>query len=300
MNVSRTVRILIAAMILMIGGLVHAQDSSRQGWQRSLIMDLTVTQTAYSDSWSGGEAGSFNWVGNINGWAERQLSPKFNFRSILKISFGQTFTQDAETKNWSKPAKSTDLIDWENLARFTLGGYVDPFAALRIETQFQDASVSRKKRSLSPFKLTESVGLAHEFYKKEKDQLLTRLGFAVRQTFTKTITDSLTFETVNRTATDGGLESVTDAAITISPNLKYTGKLTLYKAFFFSNKDDLAGTPAADDWKAVDINWENIINASITKIISVNLYAQLLYDKEISSKGRFKETLGLGFVFKLI
>lgn len=300
MNISKTLRILISATVLIIGGLVNAQDSTQSGWQQSLIVDMTATQTAYSDSWSGGEAGSFNWVGNINGSAEKQFSPKFNFRSILKVSFGQTFTQDPETKNWSKPAKSTDLIDWENLARFTLGGYVDPFAALRVETQFQDASVPRKKRSLTPFKLTESAGLSHEFYKKEKDQLLTRFGLALRQTFTKDIVDSVTFKTVSKTATDGGLESVTDAAITISPNLKYTGKLTLYKAFFFSKKDDVAGTPAENDWKAVDINWENIINASITKIISVNIYAQLLYDKEISSKGRFKETLGLGFVFKLI
>lgn len=261
---------------------------------------MTATQTAYSDSWAGGEAGSFNWVGNMNGSAEKQFSSKFNFRSILKISFGQTYTQDAETKNWSKPVKSTDLIDWENLARFTLGKYVDPYAAIRVETQFQNAAMPQKKRYLTPFKLTESAGLSHEFYKQDKDQLLTRLGLAVRQIFTKDIIDSATFETISRTATDGGLESVTDAAFTIGPNLKYTGKLTLYKAFFFSGKADVAGTAAEDDWQAVDINWENIINASITKIISVNFYAQLLYDKEISRKGRFKETLGLGFVFKLI
>ncbi|MCP4686097.1 MAG: hypothetical protein GY867_11730, partial [bacterium] len=78
------------------------------------------------------------------------------------------------------------------------------------------------------------------------------------------------------------------------------GKLTLFKALFFSEKDAVAGTVAEDYWKAVDVNFENIVNASITKIISVNFYLQLLYDKEVSVKGRLKETLGIGFVFKLV
>ena len=94
--------------------MANAQDSTTNGWTKFLVFDLTATQTAYSDSWTGGEAGSINWVSNLNGSAEKQLSPKLNFKSTLKMSFGQTHSQDQETKNWSKPTKSTDLIDWEN------------------------------------------------------------------------------------------------------------------------------------------------------------------------------------------
>ncbi len=106
--------------------------------------------------------------------------------------------------------------------------------------------------------------------------------------------------TEDSTLTDGGIESVTDVSLTLNHQMQYTGKLTLYKAFFFSGKDEVKGTPFEDDWKAVDINWENIIAASLSKIITVNFYTQLLYDKEVSKKGRFKETLGIGFVFKMI
>ena len=102
------------------------------------------------------------------------------------------------------------------------------------------------------------------------------------------------------TDTDGGLESVTDVSLTLSERLHYTGKLTLFKALFYSKKDDVKGTPYEDDWKAVDVAWENIIDASITKIITVRLYTQFLYDKQVSRKGRLKETLGIGFVFNLI
>ncbi len=283
-------------------------DSSHTCWRKSLIIDATTTQTSYSDSWVGGEAGSVNWVSNLNSSAEKQLKEWFDLRSTLKLSFGQTITQDAETKNWSKPKKSTDLIDWENVGRFTLHKFVDPYAAFRLETQFVDASVEAKKRFFSPLRLTESVGVARKFYERDKDFFTSRLGMALRQTFKSvpfylpdpTDTTQMIWRTHDSTLTDFGLESVTDVVLTLSDRLSYTGKLTLYKALSFSDKNLVKGTPYEDDWKAIDANWENIISASISKIITVNFYTQLLYDKEVSKKGRFKETLGIGFVFKMI
>jgi hypothetical protein len=147
-----------------------ADDSTVTGWKNSLIVDITATQTAYSNSWEGGEAGAASWVGNLNGKAEKQFSPKFDFTTTLKLSFGQTLTQDSE-KNWSKPKKSTDLIDWENVGRFTMHGYVEPFVAFRLESQFLNASVEAKKRYLTPLKLTESAGISRMFYEKEESQI---------------------------------------------------------------------------------------------------------------------------------
>ena len=290
---------ILTALALAPVALANA-DSSHTGWKKSLIIDATTTQTSYSDSWVGGEAGSVNWVSNLNSSAEKQLKEWFDFRSTLKLSFGQTITQDAETKNWSKPRKSTDLIDWENVGRFTLHKFVDPYAAFRLETQFVDASVDAKKRFFSPLRLTESAGVARKFYERENDHVTSRLGLALRQTMKSVIIDSLALTVEDSTLTDGGLESVTDVVLALSEKLHYTGKLTVYKAFIFSEKDKGKGTPFEDDWKAIDVNWENIISASISKIITVNFYTQLLYDKEVSKKGRFKETLGIGFVFKMI
>jgi len=292
---------LMSLAVFLTGATVFAADSTYVGWKKSVVVDITTTQTSYSDSWVGGEAGSVSWVGNLNGSAERQLSESFNLKSTLKLSFGQTLTQDADTKHWSKPKKSTDLIDWENVGRFTLHKLVDPYVAFRLESQFLNASFEPKKRYLTPIKLTESAGVARVFLEKENNQITSRFGLALRQIFKReVIIDSVALTTEDSTLTDGGLESVTDVTYQLSDKLKYTGKLTLYKAFFFSKSDEVKGTPYEDDWKAVDINWENIISASITKIITVNLYTQLLYDKEVSKKGRFKETLGIGFVFRMI
>ena len=291
--------LLVAAMLSFPTITLADVDSTIVGWRVNLVADLTTTQTAYSDSWVGGEVGSFNWVSNLNGNAERNFGPWFNFSSTLRLSFGQTISQDT-AKHWSKPRKSTDLIDWENLGRFLLDKYIDPYVGFRLESQFLDARVPEKPRYLTPLTLTESGGISRMFYKKEDDQVLSRVGLALRQTFKKVIIDSTTLATTDSTLTDGGMEWVTDARLTLRQNLIYTSKLSFYKAFFFSQKDKIKETPYADDWKAVDVNWENFVNASITKIITVNFYWQLLYDKQVSHKGRIKETLGLGFTFKLI
>ncbi|TET93911.1 MAG: DUF3078 domain-containing protein [Candidatus Zixiibacteriota bacterium] len=299
MSLLKTVGAMVCAIVLFATS-SFAADESKPAWKKSLMVDITTTQTSYSDSWVGGEAGSVNWVGNLNGSAEKQLKEWFNFKSTLKLSFGQTMTQGADSvKHWSKPKKSTDLIDWENVGRFTLQKSVDPFAAFRLESQFLDASVEAKKRFFTPIKLTESVGIARQFYAQEKDEVISRLGLALRQIMKNTIVDEQ-LNTEDSTLIDGGIESVTDVTLTFNERLRYTGKLTLYKALYFSNKDEVKGTEFEDDWKAIDVNWENIISASLSKIVTVNLYAQLLYDKEVSRKGRFKETLAIGFVFKML
>ncbi len=297
----------ILTVALLAGATSQAADTTATEWQRSMVIDITTTQTGYSDSWVGGEAGSFNWVGNINSSAQKQFSPKFNLKSSLKVSFGQTKTQSAETKEWSPAVKSTDLIDFENVGELTLGGFVDPYFAFRVESQFYDGTVESMKQYFSPMKLTESAGILKHIWKKDKQFLTSRLGLGLRQIMKKSavqVDTNLTFEAYyevfDTTLTDGGMESVTDAVFKLSERMTFTGKLTLYKAFFFSKSDDFKGLESEDYWKAIDVNWENIISAQVSKIITVNLYTQLLYDKEISKKGRFKETIAVGFVFKLI
>ncbi|RKX19943.1 MAG: hypothetical protein DRP35_06895, partial [Candidatus Zixiibacteriota bacterium] len=226
------------ALLSFVPNIFAQEKTDTTGWKTPVIIDFTTTQTAYSDSWSGGEAGSVNWTSNLNAIAEKQMSQKFHFKSTLKMSFGQTITQDS-TKEWSDPKKSTDLIDWENVGRFTLNTFVDPYTAFRVETQFYDGSVIAKKRYLSPILTTESVGFAKKVYNKNDKEIITRLGFALRQLKKTVILDSLLLTTTDSTLTDGGLESVSDATFKFNKKLSYTGKLTLYKAFFFSKSDEV-------------------------------------------------------------
>ena len=268
-------------------------------WKKSVDLSLTATQSSYSDNWTGGEAGNLSWVALANSVFEKKFSEIINSKTTAKFSFGQTHSQDQETKKWAKPTKSTDLVDVETLTRFTLKMWVDPYLAFRFESQFLDASVPKVKRYINPKKLTESGGVSRMFYKTEKDEILTRLGLALRQIITEEVVDTVMEKTETNSTSDGGIESVSDVRLTLSDKISYTSKLSLYKALFFSESDKFKGTPKEDYWKEVDVNWENSVSVSITKYVVVSLYTQLLYDKQISKKGRFKENLSLGVTYRL-
>lgn len=115
------------------------QAAPANPWATTIEASLMTTQNAYSDSWSGGEMGSVSWAANLAASAQRQHSAKVNHRNTAKLAFGQTLSQEEGTKRWRVPSKSTDLIDLESMLRLTLGLAVDPFASLRLESQFRDA-----------------------------------------------------------------------------------------------------------------------------------------------------------------
>ncbi len=288
-------------LITAVSGMAETVDST--GWQKTFDMNFNVTQNNYSDNWSGGEAGNVSWVATANGLFERQFSPRLNSRNTIKLAFGQTHTQDKDTKQWARPEKSTDKIDLESLLRMTLNYYIDPYAAVRFESQFLDASVEQKKRYVNPVLLTFSAGAARTIWSRpEKDQLISRFGLAVRENIMRDVTfdtAGVVLGTETNTVTDGGLEWVTDFNIVVNERVGIISKLSTFKALFNSSKDDLKGTPQEDYWKAVDVNFENTVSVAVAKYLQVQLYTQLLYDKEIDLAGRFKETLSLGLTYKM-
>jgi hypothetical protein len=296
---------IIPAVLLIMSSILNAQETKSdtagavKGWKKSLNAGLNLTQSSFSDNWVGGDAGNLSWVAQVNGTFEKQISTKFTFRNISILQFGQTSSQDKDTKRWSRPSKSTDKIDLDNLGRFTLHTFVDPFVDFRLQSEFLDASYAPKKRLFNPVLLTESAGIARLVYQKDKNQVLTRLGFAVREKFDRAIDDTLSGTTKYKTATDGGLESVTDVTYQFASSISYIGRLSILKAFFYSKKDELKGTPQENYWKTVDFDWENTLNVNITKLVTMNFYSQLIYDKQVSLAGQFEETFGLGLKFNL-
>lgn len=261
-----------------------------ENWKIEADATLNLSQNAYSDNWAGNENGSATWTMNANLLAEKQLTPKLHNKNTLKLAFGQTHNQyigDDGEKHWYKPDKSTDLVDFESLLRFTLGSFVDPFAGFRLETQFLDQTMPDESKIFNPMTLTESFGVAKIVIKTDTQELSTRLGAAFKQYLNS-------YEDIENT-NDGGAEFVTDYRNTFNNGLMtFTSKLNLYKAVFYSESDN----DVDDNWKAVDMTWENILSANIFKMISLNLYTQILYDKQIIDEIRFKETLGLGVTYK--
>ncbi len=273
-------------------------------WSASVDANLTLTQTAYSDNWVGGEAGALSWASSANLLAERQLHARVHNKNTLRLAFGQTYSQDKETKEWSDPLKSTDLIDFETVFRFTLDAFVDPFSSGRIESQFYDESDPNNKRAFNPVDFTEGLGVAKILLKEGKREWSARLGFALRQHLNRNMPDTLWGPSplrITRVTQDGGLIFVSDFTTPIvQDNITFTSKLSCFKALFYSQSDELASKPNANHWQYPDVDWENTFTANIIRYVMVNLYVQLLYDREIDLGTRFKQTLGLGLTFKIL
>jgi hypothetical protein len=287
----------IGMMLALLAALAAATP-----WNLAVDANLTLSQNAYTDNWGGGATGLLAYALTSNALAEKQLNEKMNSRNTAKLAFGQTSTQDTN-HTWGALVKSTDEINFESVLRFTLGWVVDPFASAQLQSQFWDKSDALLSRYFNPLDLNEGLGVARQIVKREKTELVSRLGFGVKQRLNRLALDSFGYEPpletarINRFSNYGGVTFATDFTTPLAQEkITYTGKLTLFQAVFFS---DAAADPEGK-WKVLDVAWDNTIAASITKYVMVNLTAQLLYDKEIDAKLRLKETLALGLTYKLI
>ena len=286
-------KIIILMFIILVSTMVMAED-----WNKVGDISITMNQNSYSDNWSGEEKGSISWVFNANFLAEKQLTAKVHNKNTLKLAFGQTHNQyeymksdSTFSKKWAKPDKSTDLIDYESMFRFTLGSIVDPYASLRLESQFLDQSVIDDAKIFNPMTLTEALGIAKVFIKDDTQELSTRLGAAFKQYMNSHWDEG---------QSDGGVEFVGIYMKPLKDNMiKYSSNLNLYKPLIYSESDAVEGTDMEDAWKQIRMNWQHDVDVSLTKLVNLKLYVQLLYNEMIIDEIQVKETLGLGLSYKL-
>ncbi len=293
---------LTIALVSILTSSIPLSPLFAESWEKSIDASLLMTQNIYNDNWSGGEAGSIAWTFNANLLFQKPLSAKVHNKNTLKLSFGQTHNQNSETKNWSSPAKSTDLVDFETLFRFTLGLFVDPYTAGHLETQFLDVSDPGKHQPINPLKLTESCGIAKVMVKNDNKELTARLGFGLRQLINRDVlVDDITGEREDQTSNGGGFEFITDFSSTFADKkIGFSSKLGLFQAVYFSEADKLKGQPNENYWKDLDINWENRLSAAVAQYLTVELFMQLLYDREVNLAGQFKQSLSLGLTYKFL
>lgn len=296
----------LSSLLLLVSSQVMAQSTdslaASRAWKRSAFVSLDVTQSSFSNNWAGGDNGSFVWVANLATTAEKQFSPIFNLQNRLELAFGQTAQQvqvaGSNQRVWQTPDKTTDRILFESTGRFTTGGWAEPYAGLRLDSQFRDESYAPIAiLDFNPVKLKESAGLIRVFVKTADREAVSRFGIGVRQTFGRSI-NAVTFEEERFTSNDGGLEWQTNVTQPMfDKKVVYKGELLLFQALFYSQADALdqyeaklhAGDatvpaqPGAEDvtnfWRAVDVNFQNTFTTQITKYLGVNLFVQWVYDK---------------------
>jgi hypothetical protein len=281
---------------------ISAQDSLKNAnpWKYALNTNLTLTLNNYSDNWNGSEVSSFAWGWKLDGYAEKVVTPWFKNVNTLKLAFGQTALQKKvegdnakKEKKWDSMKKSSDLVDFEVAGRFTLKTFVDPFISARLITQFGDLRISGLDYFFNPAEITESFGAIRDVVKNSNVDWTARIGGAVRQSVERNskIIDSLTMKKV---VNDGGVEFITDFKASSKDNrIAYNTQFKLFEAIFLPEGSD------SDLKRAPDISWENTINVSLLKFVMLNFYFQLLYDKEIDTSVRFRQTAGLALTYNI-
>jgi len=164
--------------------------------------------------------------------------------------------------------------------------------AATAETQFTggfeyiDDSKVEISNFFDPTYLSQSAGVGYE----PVDEFKTRLGFALHETVTRDhpvpYADDPETEEEEKTKVEPGLESVTDFSKTLIGNILMTSKLEI-----FSN---LKG---ADE---IDVKWDNIFTAKISKYIDVTINVKFFYDKDISEKRQIKQSLAVGLTYTFL
>lgn len=279
----------ICILAVAFGGFAHGQEAEKEaaeppkyGWEKSLVGGLNFTQTTLNNWQQGGED-SWNWQLDINGKFVNDQE-KTNWSNTGQISYGRTKVGDAES------VKSADEIFLESVMSYKLGVLINPYVAVSGRTQFTRNNPGEKdSKFLNPGYFTESFGIGLQRGKGFK----TRLGLAFKQTMTTDEVfavnwsdDKSTPGEIEKIRSEVGLESVSDFNRKLAENILFTSKLEM-----FSNLE------AVDE---VDVRWDNLLSAKVSRLISVSFNVQLFYDKDIDLKRQIRQVLAVGLSYSFL
>jgi hypothetical protein len=267
-------------------------------WKIDVTANLGTALSSYSNSWVGGQAGSFTWNSQFLGVAERQLSKEFNTQTTLNLQFGQTKVQDETSKEWSIPQISTDLIDAQELMRYTAGLWADPFLSVRAISQFLDESDTLLNRYINPLNVTEALGISRTLIKNEGTTWSSRIGVAARQVINRQQLDTVSLQRQTDVTKDGGAEFDMDLN-TVNKHkwASLISSLRVYEAIISSESSSLQGTSQANNWRYPHVVWENTLILSFKKFLMISLVVDADYDSDISSQARLHEAISAGLTY---
>ncbi|MBN1350804.1 DUF3078 domain-containing protein [candidate division KSB1 bacterium] len=256
------------------------KDKPQYGWHNELVAGLNLTQTSF-DNWSKGGDNTLAWQMNLN-FKFVNNQEKFNWANSGGLSYGQTKIADEEMR------KSVDEFKIESVLTYKIGIYINPFVAVTGETQTLsgwDYGKSPKEKIsafMDPGYFRESFGVGYE----PNTTVKTRLGFAMKQTVTDEFPARYTGDAEEKIKNEIGAESVTDVSWKINE-----GSLLISKLELFSN------VKAFDE---IDVNWDNVLTAKVSKYVNMNFNVKLIYDKDISKKRQLKQALALGLTYSFL
>ena len=274
---------LTSLLVIMFFSLSLSQETEEKkpkyGWKNEGIANLNFTQNKF-DNWAQGGEDSWSWQLYINAKFVNDQE-KYNWTNALKISYGKTKVGDIGSR------KAADELKFESVYTRNINPYVNPYAAFSGLTQFTDAYDYSKDPKvkvsgfLDPGYFTQSIGIGIS----PNDQFKTRLGAAIKETITSSDTAAIIYADGEDMRVEYGAESITDIIYKFNETLFFTSKLEL-----FSNLKRI---------DEIDVNWDNLFSAIVSKYITASLNIKLFYDKDISKKRQLKQIMAVGLSYTL-
>jgi hypothetical protein len=263
-----------------------SEDSLKVGWNNSAVGKLNFTQASF-DNWTRGGENNWSWLFNINGLTLKKQE-KFTWTNSGKVEFGQSKSGDEEEK------KSADELFLESEFAYNWSKTIYGYTAVNGRTQFvkgYDFTTKPKvviSKFLNPGYFIQSAGLKYD----PVPYFNSRFGFALKQTvvtddeFALRYTDKIGTEKIEQIRSEAGLESVSNLTKMIGANSVFAATLEI-----FSN---------LKRFKEIDVRWDNLITAEVTKYIAFSFSFQIYYDRDLSRKRQFKQYLGVGLKYSLL
>jgi hypothetical protein len=252
------------------------------GWKNSASGSLNLSQ-AYFDNWSKGGTDALSWELRLEGLALEKRE-NYDWESKGKAVFGQSHLQGLGTR------KAVDELMLETIYTYKWMEWVNPFAALRIQSQFAPGyeyhdSLGTRDRISGPFDptfVTQSVGLGRNW----QDAFKIRVGGALKETFS-----SSAYGYADDPAT-AEIET-----FSLEPGATFTAEVrheVMENILFTSLFDVFANFKGTDE---TDVRWENALTAKVNRYISANAALDVLYDRDISTRYQLRQSLSIGISF---
>lgn len=266
-------------------------------WHNNYLIGFDANQLSLNSNWKEGGKGNFTW--KIYSRIEsKYVRKRIEVLNTLYLAFGQISVQ--ENEQWHAPEKSNDVIDFDSVIRLTMEKYIDPYFAISFDTQFQKGYNSKTKELVSkfanPFKLSQTAGITRNIIKKKKFKLTSRLGYGAKEIVAANpeFRKLWTGDETKWMKIDGGFEWYTEVQSNFISNVKWKNKLKFFQAIFSSISP---GKDPKKNWQKLDIYWEQLFTAQLTKYVQFNVVTKFLYDRDTSKGGQFLENASLGLSY---
>jgi opacity protein-like surface antigen len=247
-------------------------------WKHTGVASLSATQVAFTDWVKGGE-NAIAWTVRLEGKSE-MIVPRWTWTNNYKFAFGQAKLDGKSVR------KTDDKIDLSSVLAYTTGWPVNPYCAATLLTQFTDGYTYDANDNpiavsafFDPAYLVQSIGFEY----KPSPVIKTRFGAALREVITSTYTvysDDPSTVAVEKTKTDGGIESVTDLEVKLDDNVLFTSHLELFDPVNHLDR--------------IVVRSDNMVTAKVSKYIVVSLNLVLINDVQVTPRTQVKQMLALG------